>query len=248
MDVLILRSVFLRSILIMTVGCFLQIGSVSAAVVVDGVNNGDDTYTNQFQAKWTNGHEKESIYDDWSDETTVRWAEDADYMYLYLEVPLYAKTMVWGTGCDDAACLDEYKDHYATHHGDTLVMDYGKATGSEKTEFDVIFGGGSYEGKLQGASNGAGIVEFASSLDWLLDNGCDTTNCGASGVEMSFEFKFDLTEVVRNDIIASLEDPAQGLVFHLSPERRAGVVPVPAAAWLFGSSLGLLGWMRRRAA
>jgi hypothetical protein len=25
-------------------------------------------------------------------------------------------------------------------------------------------------------------------------------------------------------------------------------VPVPAAVWLFGSALGLLGWMRRRAA
>ncbi len=25
-------------------------------------------------------------------------------------------------------------------------------------------------------------------------------------------------------------------------------VPVPAAAWLFGSALGLLGWMRRKAA
>ena len=26
------------------------------------------------------------------------------------------------------------------------------------------------------------------------------------------------------------------------------VVPVPAAAWLFGSALGLLGWVRRRSA
>lgn len=27
---------------------------------------------------------------------------------------------------------------------------------------------------------------------------------------------------------------------------RASVVPIPAAVWLFGSGLGLLGWMRRR--
>jgi hypothetical protein len=28
---------------------------------------------------------------------------------------------------------------------------------------------------------------------------------------------------------------------------QGGVVPVPAAVWLFGSALGLLGWIRRRA-
>jgi hypothetical protein len=31
-------------------------------------------------------------------------------------------------------------------------------------------------------------------------------------------------------------------------EVAAAAIPVPAAAWLFGSALGLLGWMRRRAA
>lgn len=30
------------------------------------------------------------------------------------------------------------------------------------------------------------------------------------------------------------------------PEINATLVPVPAAAWLFGSAIGLLGWMRRR--
>ena len=31
-------------------------------------------------------------------------------------------------------------------------------------------------------------------------------------------------------------------------ESQINVVPIPAAAWLFGSALGLLGWVRRRAA
>ena len=34
---------------------------------------------------------------------------------------------------------------------------------------------------------------------------------------------------------------------HLQYGSGASVVPVPAAVWLFGSALGLLGWMRRKA-
>jgi len=37
-------------------------------------------------------------------------------------------------------------------------------------------------------------------------------------------------------------------LYAVSQELTAGVVPVPAAVWLFGSALGLLGWMRRKTA
>lgn len=33
-----------------------------------------------------------------------------------------------------------------------------------------------------------------------------------------------------------------------SDAPRVGVIPIPAAVWLFGSALGLLGWVRRRGA
>jgi len=37
-----------------------------------------------------------------------------------------------------------------------------------------------------------------------------------------------------------------GNIAALSNVRAFSVVPVPAAVWLFGSALGMLGWMRRR--
>ena len=55
---------FLRSAIILIVGCFLSIGSVRAAVVVDGVMDGGE-YSNHFTANWINAHKTEvSIYDD----------------------------------------------------------------------------------------------------------------------------------------------------------------------------------------
>jgi hypothetical protein len=43
-----------------------------------------------------------------------------------------------------------------------------------------------------------------------------------------------------------LDDDGAGGVAKLSNARAFSVVPIPAAVWLFGSGLGLLGWMRRK--
>lgn len=37
-------------------------------------------------------------------------------------------------------------------------------------------------------------------------------------------------------------------VFYVGPNALFATVPVPPAVWLFGSALGLMGWMRRKAA
>jgi len=115
-------------------------GSVMAGPInVDGARDGNDAYTNSFIANWTNEHHKDgSIYQDGMQETTVWWEEDSDFFYLYTEVPIWAKNMIWGAGVS-AAELALYDVHNMSlgHHSTLSGIDYGKAAGSEK----ALFGG-----------------------------------------------------------------------------------------------------------
>jgi hypothetical protein len=54
----------------------------------------------------------------------------------------------------------------------------------------------------------------------------------------------DLTAIssVENES-ALIQKKFEGVGLVINPV----VIPVPAAVWLFGSALGLLGWMRRKA-
>jgi hypothetical protein len=237
----------------------LQIGAANA-VVVDGVLDAPgaaDNYANSFVTSWTNGHQTEnSIYADGLDNTNVRYTQDGDMLFLYMEVPLYAKNMIWGDGVTAQDILD-YNGHYTTHHDDLTEITYSTATGSEKTIFNggvgVVFaakkgkddkdgGGGDYVGDLDGSYSGIGITEYATSHDYLIfgTGECDTTNCSASDTKMSFEFKFNLVAEDQDMLLDGIQ--TDGIEFHLSPEK----VPVPAAVWLFGSALMGMGAIARR--
>ena len=131
--------------------------SNAAGVVVDGVMDAKDSYSSSFTANWYNGHKREdSMYGDGTKTTEVYTASTGNQLFLYMEVPIYAKNMVWGSGFDSSALID-YQDHWLTHHDGTLNMDYGTATGSEK----VIFSGTA--AALQGGTSGPASATSAQA-------------------------------------------------------------------------------------
>ena len=223
------------------------------AITVDGIATAGDGYTNSFTVNWYNDHNgDDTAYGmDQGLSTDVFWAVSGGDFYMYVAVPLYAKNMMWGDALlADAAELDAYfynNTHY--HHSLDKVEDkaqFGTMTGSERIEWD------SAEIGLDGSPDNGDWDVVATSLDWVLDNGCDTSSCDRKDIPMAFEFRFDnFSDQDIDDLIAVMQSGF--VVFHLSDERQGELslttVPVPAAAWLFGSALlGLFGVSKKKAA
>jgi len=80
-----------------------------------------------------------------------------------------------------------------------------------------------------------------STLIWALADPIVT-------IDPTWEFasNFSLDEVVNPMQFDGVGSLPAGVDLGVIPTNLVGVVPVPAAAWLFGSALGLLGWMRRK--
>jgi len=238
-----------------------------------GAGTGSDggEYGASFVTTWTNDHH--SFYDGNHDldgdgnpdtpltEVFYLVSGGGSSLNLFMEAPIYARNMIWrdftasnSTDCTDAgdpcmgltnADVEPYLEgsHHDKGGSSTVKMDYKTMTDSEK----ITFGGNTYDFQNSGSN-------WATSEDWVLANGCTTSECTFRDVTLSYEFSLTSLGIGEaDDIIQDLMD--NGMVFHLSDERRAAFippqppheVPVPAAFWLFGTAIfGLIG-MRRKA-
>ena len=238
----------------------------AASIVVDGVyDSSSDTYGNSKEIVWFPGHKSdESIYND-NPKTTIRYEEDSanERFFLYVEVPLYAKNMVWenldwkkdlslsnansSTGLTEAD-IASYRIHHETHHKPgEMKLDFGGATGSEKMELVDRNGKVIFTADLTGdADNKFGLVQdgFKDSVDYLFDKGLATEGLSLNrNTKMSFEFEFAGPEY--GELLDYIEDPdgGVGVVFHLSPERG---LPAPEPATMSLLLLGGLTVLKRR--
>ncbi|MDP6546926.1 MAG: PEP-CTERM sorting domain-containing protein [Phycisphaerae bacterium] len=243
----------------------ISVQPVSAAIVLDGVYGPSDTYSNSKEVDWFNGHKTdESIYGNQS-KTTIYYGEDNGYSFLYVEVPLYAKNMIWQnldwknnnslsntvstTGFTEAD-VASYRIHHETHHKPGgMKLDFGGATGSEKMELFDSNGNVIFTADLAGdADNKFGLVQdgFKDSVDYLFDNGLATEDLSLNrDTKMSFEFKF--AGPAYNELLDHIGDPNGSLsvAFHLSPERGMPV-PEPATMLLLAAGIPLFIKRRRR--
>ena len=134
----------------------------------------------------------------------------------------------------------------------TLRVNFDKRTG--------VFQGGSLE--LKGAINALGIPKnemlvTADIINWNLNGtqsgmdlpggGFDLWGFATDNIVCSPLLLIQCTD--RESVYIELDEPFSGELFKGNFKTTGfahTTVPVPAAAWLFGSALGLLAWLRRR--
>ncbi|MDJ0928949.1 MAG: hypothetical protein QNJ73_15025 [Gammaproteobacteria bacterium] len=91
-----------------------------------------------------------------------------------------------------------------------------------------------------------GIIDSTGNLDasdFLINTGVDYLNPGLRGLEGGDSVTITGLQTIVVDWRAGSPGDYIRVLTEFSP---GAVIPVPAAMWLFGSGLGLLGWLRRK--
>lgn len=241
--------------------------------LVDGIRDSNDNYSMTKTVSWYNGHDDTTYgtIDSTTDTTTVHYGSDANNFYVYIEIPLHAKNMIWSP--ENAVANGDPNVELTTDDLDPYnksKLDMNGATGSEYIGFgasgyDVWADCGwvSADGTLDGYTpydfgdgNPYGFQGFKNSVNYIYDNGLFTGDLNSGtylaeimadttslnrNLPLSYEFVFDLDTAANDAFLALLDTPVN---VHLSPDRGR-TVPAPGAAALFGFS-GLLAARRRR--
>ena len=135
-------------------------------------------------------------------------------------------------------------------------------TFTAKSSFDGVFGTGSPSTTFWGDQTGAeaAVTAINNELNTFNSGNIDLVGIGTGANEFENDYLVPFT-FSSGSIVASARGNngftvanVWGSLATFEKERAEStvvwaeftVVPVPAAAWLFGSALGLLGWMRRR--
>jgi len=158
------------------------------------------------------------------------------------------------TGAGGAHSFDAFFDHEIDEAINTFFNETGAANGT-------ALAGQSWEIDEPGAADGDIFLNFENSA---LDNGIGTSVFGDTvfpddvSMAMGWDFSLVAGETALIELVLSEMAPASGFFLsHSDPASNATIylsssltaIPVPAAAWLFGSGLlglaGIAGRMRR---
>lgn len=228
---------------------------------------------------WFNNHDEVYGFDEPDQMNPLFWEinEIADQnksvstLNLFFEVPVYARLMIWDSGCvfsagksvTGAGCGDllggsaddgEVQDileayDQGSHHKD-VKMDYKTQTGSEFFQLNSddeadptrVFYTKWQNEDANGLDDG---ITWKMSCEYVLAN--DTDLCLAFDTTASIEMmmRFDSDVAARTYV-----NGVESTLLHLSDPAKGipGVpkVPVPVAFWLFGTALiGFIGISRR---
>lgn len=128
----------------------------------------------------------------------------------------------------------------------TIQAGVGAANGTADADQDTLFNTGASITKFQHNDGpNTDVPDFSTFAD-IVDS-CTGPLCALIGILTLDAVQYELLGTVNSnggDALTLTAETANGSSYIVN--LQTAVVPVPAAVWLFGSALGLLGWIRRR--